>query len=466
MQPDPSPRAPRRARSNRRRRYVVGRSVNRSDWDVALSHARAERLVETVQKNGFRLLEPVERDLLRLAAAVVFADRRQPRPRDFNRRITLLCGVEALDAWSRPVVAEQLTRCLKTLTRDAWDIEFQPASGLQSVLGLDFPQDSSPGGIVIPYSDGLDSLAMRAIEECADHPPPLCVTVMTRPDIGNRIRAAGIPQSWATATFEPGVGKHAEPSCRSRSFLFLCTAAVVARLRGIQRIVIPETGQGAIGAALTPIDERPSLGAHPRFTREIARLFDLIWLDGVPCIEHPNLWLTKAELLRKAFSSTGNGSSSKASIGETRSCTRRKLNAGVEDRACGICPNCLTRRVALVNAGLDDVEQQEPFIWRDLSAPTLDAAISPDLTAFASTARHQTIAAAAVIVHDDLAALALADRFNKRPTEVRSVAQALQISEQDVASRLHALLHRHRDEWRYFLDRSAPAGSWLRALCR
>jgi hypothetical protein len=207
-------------------------------------------------------LEPVESDLLRLAASVVFADRGQRRPRDFSRHIDLQCGVEALEVWSRPVVAAQLNRCLKILTRDAWNI------------------------------------------------------------------------------------------------------------------------------------------------------------------------------------------------------------ANVDDRACGICPNCLTRRVALVNAGLAKLEQQEDFIWGDLGAPTLEAALSPDLHSFPVTPRHRMIARAAVLVHDDLAALTTADPFNKIPAEIRQVAQALHISEHDVATRLSRLLRQHRDEWLFFLDHCAPPGSWLRALCR
>jgi hypothetical protein len=447
------------------RRFVVSRPSDRTDGDVALPSVQVERLIATVQRNGFRLLEPVERDLLRLAASVVFADRGQRRPRDFNRRIALLCGVEAVDVWSHPVVAAQLKRCLKTLTRDAWNIGFQPASELQRQLRLRYEPESDLSGIAVPYSDGLDSLATRALLEDVERSPPLCVTVITRAGIGSRIRAA-VPQAWAWAAFAPGAGKHAEPSFRSRSFLFLAVAAVVARLRGIRRILVPETGQGAIGAALTPIDEPPAVGAHPRFTQEMTRLFELLWPDGTVRIEHPNLWLTKAQLLGNALSHVGHGGISPESVAATRSCTTRKLIANVDDRACGICPNCLTRRVALVNAGLAELEQQEDLIWRDLGAPTLEAALSPDLHPFPVTPRHRTIAHAAVLVHDDLAALSAADPFNKIPAEVRQVAQALQLSEQDVATRLSRLLRQHRDEWRFFLDRCAPPGSWLRALCR
>ena len=57
------------------------------------------------------------------------------RPRDFSRHIELQCRVEALEVWSRPVVAAQLKRCLKTLTRDAWNVDFQPACKLQQHWG-------------------------------------------------------------------------------------------------------------------------------------------------------------------------------------------------------------------------------------------------------------------------------------------------------------------------------------------
>jgi hypothetical protein len=446
--------------------FGVCRSPERIDADAVVSDARVERLIATVQANGLRLLEPVERDLLRLAANVVSADRSQRRPKGFNRRIDLLCGVEALALWTRSRVGEQLRRCLKTLTRDAWQVTFRPATGLQTPLALGFDVQPSPNGISLAYSDGLDSLATRALLEDASRPAPLCVTVVTRGGIGCRIKASGAPREWARAAFEPGAGKHAEPTFRSRSFLFLAATAVTSRLQGIRRMVVPETGQGAIGAALTPIDERPALGAHPRFTDEMMRLFELLWPNDAPHIEHPNLWLTKAELVRSAFKPTRSCSIPTAAISATRSCTNRKLISGIEDRACGICPNCLTRRVALCNAGLPDVAERERFIWQDLAGPSLEAGISRGLPTFPVTGRHREIARAAVLVHDDLAALAVADPFNKIPAEVRNVAQALDTTEQEVASRLLALLGRHRDEWNCFLDRHAPRGSWLRAICR
>lgn len=67
---------------------------------------------------------------------------------------------------------------------------------------------------------------------------------------------------------------------------------------------------------------------------------------------------------------------------------------------------------------------------------------------------------------DELASLAAVDPFNKIPTEARQVAQALALSEQDVAWNMRVLLHQHRDEWRFFLDRVSRPGAWVEQLCR
>lgn len=103
---------------------------------------------------------------------------------------------------------------------------------------------------------------------------------------------------------------------------------------------------------------------------------------------------------------------------------------------------------------------------RDLGASSLDAAIAPDLPPFPVTRRHREIARAAILVHDELASLAAADPFNKIPTEARQMAQALQLSEQDVASKMSALLRQHRDEWRFFLHRVSTPEAWVRQFCR
>ena len=69
-------------------------------------------------------------------------------------------------------------------------------------------------------------------------------------------------------------------------------------------------------------------------------------------------------------------------------------------------------------------------------------------------------------MHDGVFRLAVADPFNKIPTEVRQVAQALQLSEQAVASNMKVLLRQHRDEWRFYLDHVSRPGAWVRQLCR
>ncbi|MGB5831587.1 MAG: hypothetical protein WBG92_06295, partial [Thiohalocapsa sp.] len=61
-------------------RFVVGGEADVAKSQIAPAEGLVERLVATVQANGYRHLEPVERDLLRLAAGVVFADRTQRRP--------------------------------------------------------------------------------------------------------------------------------------------------------------------------------------------------------------------------------------------------------------------------------------------------------------------------------------------------------------------------------------------------
>jgi hypothetical protein len=354
------------------------------------------------------------------------------------------------------------------LTYDRWDLEFRsaraPALGPTDGARLKL---SSPT-VLLPFSDGLDSLATYELIRTQGAEAPIALTVRTSPGIVKRIKERGQrPDPWAFVGVLLRAGKHAETSFRSRSFLFLVVAMVLARLCNVKRILIPETGQGAIGAALTPFGEPTTWGSHPYFTHLFARFVDLIpWEDCTVCVEHPNLWKTKAELLTELAGSGRDKRILTDMVQSSRSCTNPKRPPGINKRRqCGICPNRLLRRVALFNGGFSELHHDEEYIWKDLSAPNLAASVTAGLPVFPVTPRHEQIARSAVIAHRDLAAFADRPRDSRLCEQARLISEAQGLSLAQATKYLQHLLERHKAEWERFLAAEVAPGSWVRRFC-
>jgi hypothetical protein len=74
-----------------------------------------------------RPMEPVEEDLLNLAAGAAYADRASPRSQTrWERAIRLCLAVHAPDLWGRPGIKRSLTNVLGELTGDLWVLDFAP----------------------------------------------------------------------------------------------------------------------------------------------------------------------------------------------------------------------------------------------------------------------------------------------------------------------------------------------------
>jgi hypothetical protein len=428
-------------------------------------------LQDAVQSFGFRSLDPLESDLLSLAAGVWNVDRRAIRRHTrWERQLKMICPVNCPAEWNNSQLQQAIVRCLNALTYDSWLIEFSPVSPDAQQPTYSPQLNLSDPSVLVPYSDGLDSLATYEMVRAQRAESPIALTVKTASHIRNRIieRKQRAPDPWAFVELVLGVGNHAEASCRSRSFLFLAVAIVLARLCGVSRILIPETGQGAIGAALTSFGEPTVWGSHPYFTDLFSRLMNLIpWSGGVPRIEHPNLWKTKANLLAEMVSISPNRNMLDDLVRSSRSCTNSRRLKGVRaHRQCGICSNCLLRRISMFHGSFSHIQRTESFVWQDLNAPHLQGSLALDLQGFQITDRHEQIARSAVFAHRDLARLADCPQHPRLREQVRLIAVAQGLSIEDTTCNLRHLLKSHKSEWEQFLSAEIGPHSWLRPLCR
>lgn len=429
---------------------------------------RVQDLQTDVQKAGYRPITAEERDLLVLSAAIAYADRCSVRSNTrWERTIQLYVAVGSPNFQDDPGIKNKIMDCLRELTGDLWLLKFVPSRNCK-VHQPQSPQLSlTEHEAVIPYSGGLDSLAtFRVLNSLSPDTAPMAVPLAHRNDILKQIRNDQlVMSSLAKAKLHLGAGKHPEPTFRARNFLFLALATVAARLRGVDRIVIPESGQGAIGAWMTAIgDEPPPCGSHPYFTHSFQTILDALWPGAAPRIEHPNLWKTKAELLAQMRELDANLDKLNNVVADSRSCSRADRMKGGKGRHCGLCPNCLLRRVSLVNGGFEAVHRKENYVWKNLRAKNLAGALAQDLKDFAITDRHEEVARSAVIVHRDFARMADDPSSSYVMDQARLLESALNIPLLTVKEKLFSLLARHQAEWSRFLAEETSDDSWVRVL--
>lgn len=445
-----------------RSRKVRGARTCRLGEDLRIDYGRLE-------KYCWDHLEEVDVDLLVIAGATAYADRVVPRHRSkgWSRVMRVTVPVHNVHRWSATKVASALEGVLNFLTGDTWQFEFVKRSDPdQKALQLPLIKAPLDRCSVLPYSGGLDSFAELRRQRLegsslwpllikAEHgggTPPAVETLGMEPD-GTKL---------VTLPVVTSVGAHAEQTYRTRTFLFFSVAAIAWKLARANRIVVAEPGPGALGPSLISFgNEHPYRGTHPAFTYRLGSLLEAIW-GRRPQIDHPNLWVTKGQLLRKL-----NESMLLQGWINTRSCSRnvpRAKGPGVALQ-CGICTGCLFRRMSLFAAGV--FSEQDKYFFHDLAAADLDESVEQSArTEGVATDTDRDVANHAVLDHEYLARAA---RYPASHPEILSVvhelSEACSMKENVITLRFRGLLEAHRVEWNQFLE-SLPNGSWLARLAR
>jgi hypothetical protein len=397
----------------------------------------------------FARWEPVVYDALLVAAAVEFADRIQRRPAyAWQRDIDLRIPVHDPDRWNDRRVTETLLDVLNFLTGDRWHIEFYTRTRPmnppeQGLLSLNPEVDA-----VIPFSNGLDSRAVAGLiaREMGDK--------LVRVRLGSKLRdgealarqrEAFTSVPYKVRSTKPGF---VEPTARSRGFKFALISGIAAYLSNAGQVIVPESGQGALGPTLVPVGQAyEDYRSHPLFTGRMERFLDAL-LDYNVRYVFPQLWWTKAETLREFVNQCGGD----PSWSLTWSCWQQNRHASVDHkkRQCGICAACMLRRVSIHAAGL--AESGERYVWEDLSAPTFSegAAESFDKQKITRAMREHAIAG---VLHLDHLAGLLQSPANTGILNLNTflLSGALGLPETVIRAKLDRLLRQHGFEWNQFL---------------
>jgi hypothetical protein len=402
----------------------------------------------------FARWEPVAYDALLVAAAVEFGDRILRRPAySWQREIELRIPVHDLERWNNKQVVDSLHESLNFLTGDRWSIDFcrrqnavkQPHQGM---LGL-------PPGVdaVLPFSNGLDSRAVAGLlgRELGHR----LVRVRLGSELQDREGISRRKEAFTSVPYRVLPGRHSfvESSARSRGFKFALISALAANLAEANQVIIPESGQGALGPTLVPVGQAyEDYRSHPLFTRRMEKFLHALFCRPIS-FSFPRLWYTKAETLRQ-FVDECEGHSSWS---QTWSCWQQSRQVSVDHkkRQCGICAACMLRRLSVHAAGLS--ESRESYVWEDLSATTFPAGASASFPVKKITLGLREYAIAGALHLDHLAGLAGWPRGARAVSlQAFQLAGAMGLSETDAQSRLERLLHQHSREWRNFMLSLGP----------
>ena len=280
------------------------------------------------------------------------------------------------DLWSQPAVSDTLREVLTFLSDDDYEFNFKKLRKAPSLNEyLDFRRtgtDSSGIEEVMLFSGGLDSFG-GAVKEIADGQRKVAlVSHVPTSKIGGPQRKlvkalnehlGGTAPAPFHVQIELNKGKELgrDQTQRTRSFVFSAFAAVVARMIGRDRIRFYENGIVSFNLPLSlqSIGARASRTTHPQSLAGFAKLYSAVF-ETPFTVENPFLWKTKTDVFSE-LKAGGYGKLCAATI----SCAHT-IERTSQHTHCGVCSQCIDRRLVALAAGLGPEEDPPEMYKNDL----------------------------------------------------------------------------------------------------
>jgi hypothetical protein len=313
-------------------------------------------------------------DLIDLAMAVYFADRRTPRLRSSfewtgHRNIRIQLPMRNLEIWRSAKVITSLVEQLSWFTEDSWEFEFTKLnlhrkSEFEEAL---FASPVAYPNISLLFSGGLDSLAglctlMDKNQDCSFILISGCTSQLISGIQRNLIRE--LTRYWQSQSRElrsvmipfgirkPEGNIQEETSQRTRGFVFLLIGAVASFMAKSKALYVCENG---IGSVNLPYNEGQmgidnTRGTHPVSLIGMSDFINLVLEQRLPIV-NPFEFSTKGEMCQALKKLNLD-----ALIKMTVSCDGFPLRIHDSPSQCGICTSCLLRRCSLHAAGLSDAD--------------------------------------------------------------------------------------------------------------
>lgn len=399
--------------------------------------------LQRIEASAFASSEPLVRDMLGLACAVEFADRIIKR-KSGKRLFQLHMPVYEYSSWDSNAVVRSLTRALNILTGDDWSFRYERRASSPPRISQRHLPLSPRTEAVLPFSDGLDSLAVSGLMGAELEGGLLCIRVKRGRGV-QRCEGRTVAEVPYRITYTGHSGK--EPTFRSRAFKFIIVTAAAAHQHGVSKIVLPESGQTALGLWLTPIgDHHPISGSHPQFVWHMNRFLNAL-LNAEFNLHQPRLWNTKGETLGEYRCQCSN-----EDWAHTKSCWKPNHQSSVNGKwhHCGVCAACLLRRQSLHAAGLE--EPADSYLCGNLDSPELEAALQPAFRdSIANGPAFTSHASFGVESMDSLAELGRRGSQERFRRYARELHRYVGLDEGLVEQRLSRLVRQHHVEWTQFL---------------
>ena len=306
-------------------------------------------------------------DLVDIAVAVFAADcslsrggaTRPNMGSNWRRQMALTVPVRNPELWSQDGVRSALIDAVEFLTEDRVDFTFEAAVEQplpQRFLDLDPTGATFDAEEVILFSGGLDSFAgaLEALSRSASK--VILVThrsaqkaIPRQVELGRYLSDRFNGRVLHIHVLARRTGEQAHDSTqRSRAFLFAALGQLVARTFNARKLSFYENGTVSHNLPLSPqiVGTMATRTTHPLTLTRFNALFDMVGPDLVQ-IENRYQWLTKTEVVRRIAENDGADQ-----IAKSVSCTSIREQTVLHTH-CGACSQCLDRRFATIEAGLE-----------------------------------------------------------------------------------------------------------------
>ncbi len=343
-------------------------------------HLHLHDLTKSMSENP----SDVATDLLEIAAFVYAADQavRRGGKSEFEygskwrRHFWIELPVRQPQFWADEKIQGPLREVLTFLSDDDFEFHF---TKLKKPQKLDSYLDFRTGGVdssgiedVMLFSGGLDSFG-GAVKEIADgkrkialvsHQPTTKVGAPQRKLVEalNKHLGGTAPAPFhVQIELNKGKALGREYTQRTRSFVYACLAAVVARMLGKNRIRFYENGIVSFNLPLSmqSLGARASRTTHPQTLAGFGKLFTAIF-DRPFTVENPFLWKTKTDIVRE-LKTGGFGKLCAATISCAHTWERTNQHTH-----CGTCSQCVDRRMVALAAEMGPEEDPPEMYEADL----------------------------------------------------------------------------------------------------
>ena len=350
----------------RKRKWDFEHSIHHRDAAQQNLNLRLQNLGDTVLTK----IESRAADLVRIAAYAYAADQHVSRGgtssaynSKWRRNLHLVIPVGDRDFWADSASSRRLSQTLSFLSDDHWEFAFTRLQPHLTQQPLRISETSErqlmydPDSVVL-FSGGADSLCATVDQVTNNARRPLLVSHRPAPNIDSQQKSLVEETRNALTQWKfPHIGcwvhrrkaTTRESSLRSRSFLFASLATAIAHSLGIKEVILADNGVISLNLPFNDqlVGALNTRSTHPKFLFLFNDLVHHALGDSLT-ISNP-LWnRTRAgslEILRDA------------GVPELLEFTVSCANARAQIKAtphCGICLQCLDRRVGALAAGIEE----------------------------------------------------------------------------------------------------------------